>query len=1356
MRDYISLHAHSEFSNVKIIDSINRYDRSIDYCWDLGLGGVAMTEHDCVSGAIKYIKAFKKKLSKEWAKEHPDEELKTDEDYNRVAEALDFKPILGNEIYLSEEGLTEQTNDEWTKEGHPGHFYHLILLAKDAEGFKQIRQLSSAAWKRAWFRGILRTPTYPSDLEKFVSGGHLICCTACLGGVPPYYVNKIYECGEKDVDGQYKWFYELQLWLRNMEIIFGPENFFIELQPNYGPKGADQNKYNRFMLKHFWGKYNFIFSTDAHYLKAEERNIHKAFLNSKSSKDREVDDFYQCAYFMSQEEAAKYLEAESGCSAAQVQEMVNNTKRIGKMCEVYDLNHKQILATVPYEKEVELEESLMIFDDVDEETYPNFYYYLHTKEPSDHYLAELVAQGFIEKYDAKKWDLDIYYKRLEEEFWTLNEVSKKIDQHMSDYFITMSKMIDLMWNKAQSLVGPSRGSAGALLINYLLGITQINPIELDLPYVWRFLHPSRPELPDIDIDSESDKRMAVFNAIRDFFVDLGGDVINVCTFGTEGTKSAIKTAARGLDIDDDTVAYITSMIPNERGFDWSLHDCYYGNGGDRKPIAAFVAEMNSHSQLWELAQAIEGLVTRLGVHASGVVMVNSDFTEFGSYMKTTKEQIVTAYDLHDQEYAGLVKYDLLTVSALDRIRQAMNYMLEDGLIQWKGSLRKTYDAYLSPSIINYTDEEMWDMASNGMISSLFQFDTSVGSQAIKQIRPHSLKELAIANSVMRLMGDGELPLDKYVKFKTAPELWYNEMRAHQLTDEEQHLLEKYLKDRCGVADTQEVLMQMVMDPQISGFTMQEANKLRKTIAKKDFREIDAVKDLFFNKGKECGSSQNLLSYVWYVQISMSLGYSFSSLHTTGYSVIAIQEMNLARFYPIIYWNCACLSVDSSAINSSDFYNLIDENIIDIDTIDADGNGKNKMDYAKLASALDKFRKICTIKTPDINESRLSFRPLAKDNTILYGLKGITKITDPVIQQIMNNRPYKSLDDFIEKVAGRIITKDKIINLIKCGAFDNIEKIDRKDILAKFIRKICAPKQKLTLQNMSMLINNNLLPQELDDEVNVYLLTKELRKHRDESKNWYRIDELAMPIDKIEAWKAVFKKSKIAPESLSLSGLKGNWIEASKWDHFYDAEMNVCRDYIKKNQADLLNKLNQQLFDAEWNNYCSGDKLQWELDSLNFYFSGHPLTKIYKDVGVELSRLDSIIEGAVDGSFFIKGKTIPRMKLYTIIGTVIDRDKTKGVVTLQTIDGVVSLKVYKDLYSTMIAVTKNQESFFEKGVHLMVTGILRGASFIPKVYKNTGRKSIMHLILSADGQSLERVEAKEGIDTNETAGTSTNS
>lgn len=166
------------------------------------------------------------------------------------------------------------------------------------------------------------------------------------------------------------------------------------------------------------------------------------------------------------------------------------------------------------------------------------------------------------------------------------------------------------------------------------------------------------------------------------------------------------------------------MIPNERGFDWSLHDCYYGDGADKKPISAFIAEMNKYSKLWNLAQAIEGLVTRLGVHASGVVAVNGDFVEHGSYMKTNKGQLVTAYDLHDQERCALLKYDMLTVSALDRIHQCLNYMLEDGVIKWQGSLKETYDKYLSPSVIDFNNHDMWEMADDGKISSLFQL-TSV-------------------------------------------------------------------------------------------------------------------------------------------------------------------------------------------------------------------------------------------------------------------------------------------------------------------------------------------------------------------------------------------------------------------------------------------------------------------------------------------------------------------------------------------------------------------------------------------------------------------------------------------------------
>ena len=483
------------------------------------------------------------------------------------------------------------------------------------------------------------------------------------------------------------------------------------------------------------------------------------------------------------------------------------------------------------------------------------------------------------------------------------------------------------------------------------------------------------------------------------------------------------------------------MIPNERGFDWSLHDCYYGNDEDRSPIKAFKKEMDAHPDWWNLAQSIEGLITRLGVHASGVVCVNGDFINYGSYMKTNTEQLVTAFDLHDQESTGLIKYDLLTVSALDRIHQCMNYMLENGDMEWKGSLKETYNYYLNPSKLDYDTKEMWDAASQGKIRSLFQFDTAVGGQSIKYIEPTSLKQLAIANSIMRLMApEGEdQPIDIYVKYKRVPQLWYNDMKRAGLTNEEIQVLEKYLKEKNGVADSQEVVMQLSMDSKISGFSMKDANRLRKIIAKKNFKDIESMHDFYIESGKKLGTSMALLNYVWDKQFKLSFGYSFSSIHTTGYSIIAVQEMNLAYHYPSIYWNCACLSVDSSAISSQDFYNLIDEGIIEEADKDDKKKVVSKMDYAKLAAALSDFRKNTTILLPDINKSRLSFTPDPVGNTILYGLKGISKITDPVIEEIMTKRPFYSLEDFLSRVTKRTITSDKVINLIKAGAFSCIEK-----------------------------------------------------------------------------------------------------------------------------------------------------------------------------------------------------------------------------------------------------------------------------------------------------------------------------
>lgn len=504
-RKYVSLHNHTQFSNVKLIDSINRSNRMIDYAWDLGLGGIAMTDHDCLSGTLQALDYYKEKLEKQWRAQNTLLDGEKLPSYEEMSIKLDFKVLLGNEIYLSEEGLTKEAK---------GHFWHLILIAKDYEGYCQIRRLSSAAWQRAWMSGVLRTPTYPSDLLDIIKGGHVICSTACLGGYAAWcwkqYMNTTNWDSNKDLESFVKidsfekpnYFVEkLDNHLAAMEELFGKGNFYIELQPNkLEPEnnyaGQEQILYNEFMVRRYWGKYPFIFTTDSHYLKADEREIHKAFLNSKTSSDREVDEFYRYAYIMSEDEVHDLMKP--FITDEKFADMVANTKRIKEMCHFYELEQQPKLATVQFEHWDEYEEDLAVFDDVltaGENEYPNFRYFLTGESIANQYLVRLVAHGLNNKCQTS-WVLSDYIDRLEEEFWTLKEVGEKINQEMSNYFITMSKIIDICWEDAGTIVGPSRGSAGAFLINYLLDITQMNPIELDLPFVWRFLHPSRPDLPD--------------------------------------------------------------------------------------------------------------------------------------------------------------------------------------------------------------------------------------------------------------------------------------------------------------------------------------------------------------------------------------------------------------------------------------------------------------------------------------------------------------------------------------------------------------------------------------------------------------------------------------------------------------------------------------------------------------------------------------------------------------------------------------------------------------------------------------------------------------------------------------------
>lgn len=1289
-KKYASLHAHSDYSNLKVIDSINKIGDLIDGSFNKGLHAIALTDHDTLSGHVKAVQHFKSKY-------------------------LDkpFKLILGNEIYLTREGLNSENYEKGEK------FYHVLLLAKDLIGHEQLRKLSSRAWSRSFIRGVMRTPTYGSDLKEVIGSnpGHLITTTACLGGVTGSLFTAYGAAALDDIAAH----------LEKMEQLFGKDNFFIEVQPSMDEQ---QIAYNKFMVDNFWGKYPFVFTTDAHYLNEEDKDLHAQFLNSASNGDRDAENFYASAFVMSVEQISERL---NYLSEDKLEEMRLNTIRIADSVQTYDLKSPQVVPTVPVQITNEIQNKLNQLKLQIPSQYKYIHKYLNATETQDLFFIYKIFEGFVIKINDFN---DEYLQRFNDELEQVWETSITIKQPLSKYFVTMAKMIDIIWNEGDSFLGVSRGSAAGFLLNYCLGITQLDPLrqELIMPY-WRFIHKDRPELPDIDIDTEGSKRTRVFNKVKEYFNSIGGDVINVCTFGTEKSKSAIRTAGRALGVDDDIVSFMVSLVPNERGFDWTLDQCMYGDE-DHKAIPKFQEEMGREKSLWKLAYSIEGLITRLGVHASGVIAFNEDFTKHNSLMKTSRGVLVSAYNLEDTEYAGGLKYDFLTINALDKLRTTMNLLLEDGKIQWQGNLKATYDKYLLPKGLEYKDANMWAMAGRGEIVDLFQFDTSVGSQAMRSIKPQSISQLAIANSLMRLMAqdeNAELPLNTYVKFKNSEVMWYRELENSGINSDEIKILEKYLKPLSGVADSQESIMMIVMDPKITNFSVVEANGLRKAIAKKKFDTIDKIKKMFYEKGKEIGTRKKLLDYVWSVQVMRQAGYSFSVLHTMGYSTIALQEMNMAYKFPVIYWNTACLSVNAGAVNEEDYEDLIEEGIVEIEEDDENKREANKVQYGKVAAAIGKFKTELGMKIelPDVNRAKFGFTPDSEANVVWFGLKGISRIGDDLIREIINNRPYTSVDNFIEKLnktgARTLVSKDRIISLIKSGAFDKIEMRPREEIMESFILKTYDKKNRITLQNIMSLVKYEMLPIELDLEKRIFNFTKHIRKSK--VKEYYVLDETAQEFYFENNFGLDIENIKRGVEVVMA-------IDAIKWEKIYDKYMENVRKFIVENHDRLLEDYNKKAFEEEWNKYAAGNVLQWELEALNFYHSGHELNGVAKTMHNEITPIQNIKEDDVIGTFNIDGKSFPKYKIRHIIGTVLDKDKLKHTVTLSTPEGIIMIKVYRSQFSKYDQVlstvaddgTKNliQDSFFKKGVHLMVTGIKRGDMFIPKVYKEIGIAPILQI------------------------------
>lgn len=556
--------------------------------------------------------------------------IKVEKIYKKIKENHpDFKVIFGNEIYLCRNGL----NSDNFITGQD-KYYHFILLAKDSEGAKQIREISTRAWMRSYMaRGMRRVPTYYQDLVDIIHAnpGHVIGTTACLGGALGTQLLKYKENKSEEL------YSKIISWCDQMEWIFGADNFFLELQPS---ESYEQTYVNRMLIdiaNNF--HYRYIISTDSHYLKKEDAAIHAAYLNAQDG-DREVASFYATTYMMNTEELESHMDLTEG----ELEEAYSNIRRIAAMCEDYSLMKQLKIPALQWKEPktkyvadswCELMPTLMKF------------------KQSDYYGDVVLARAIVDRLIAEpSLQTKEVYAAIEDNLDKTWESSLVNNAHWSAYFLNLQRIIDVCW-EAGTLVGCGRGSGVGFILLYILGITQINPLaETVQTYSFRFLNPSRVSVLDIDTDIEGGRRADVLNAFRKQY---GQDrVANVATFRTEKSKSAILTAARGLGIDVDVAQYIASLIPADRGQLRSLDQCMYGdevNGFE--PIKQFVYEMTeNYPELWEVAHKIEDLVSGTGIHAGGIIFVDEPFVNSTALMRAPDGTICTQFDLHDCEAAS--------------------------------------------------------------------------------------------------------------------------------------------------------------------------------------------------------------------------------------------------------------------------------------------------------------------------------------------------------------------------------------------------------------------------------------------------------------------------------------------------------------------------------------------------------------------------------------------------------------------------------------------------------------------------------------------------------------------------------
>ncbi len=916
------------------------------------------------------------------------------------------------------------------------------------------------------------------------------------------------------------------------------------------------------------------------------------------------------------------------------------------------------------------------------------------------------------KIESKKNSLNINNVILDEDgYWTKIKKIETEPYNGKVYDLTVENNHNYLVNNI--IV---HNSAGGGLSHYLLGITQTNPFDSH-SYFWRFLNKGRWQLPDVDIDVVPSKREKILEETRKETGELG--CVHVCTYGVLTTKAAIKCAARGYrsteyptGIPLEEAEYLSSLVPAERGFLWTLSDTINGNPDKgRKPNKEFIKQIERYPGLKEILFKIEGLVVQAGIHASGILYPpKSNYYRYGPFMRAKNGMITTQYSLHAGEAAGGCKIDWLVTEVQSVITDCIEELQKAGYIEPKLTLRQAYNKYLAPDVLPLNDATIWDEIDKADILKLFQLDSGVGRQGTKLIKPRNIQELVAVNALIRLMAEegAERPMDKYVRFKANPQAWEEEMDSYGLTAEEKKILHKHFDASYGICYSQEQLMLVLMDKDICNFDLKASDAARKLIAKKRMNEIPAFKEKVLASAK----SKNLGRYIWDIVISPSLGYSFSDVHGYSYSMIGFQCAYLATKFPTVYWNTACLRVDAG----------LDE--------------ESSSNYAKLAKAVGNMTaRGISVKTIDINKSGYLFEPDEKNNAILFGLKALNGVSADVIPQIVDNRPYTSFEDFQEKVKAN---KPTTLALIKSGAFDEFE--DRATTMTKYLRQMSNPKKKVTMQNFQALLDNDLLPQDLNFERRVFVFNKALRKYK-KSGDYYCVN-----MNFYDFYEQFFDVNELEPYNDTLA------IPTKKWQKMYTKAMEPAKKYIQEHQEKMLEGLNNKLLQEQWDKYAAGNISTWEMEALGFYSHSHELAGINQSAYHIVSYKDLPETPEVEYTFKRNGREIPIFKTSRVMGTVVGKNVTKGQIDILTIDsGVITVKFSLDYFarynrriSDVVDGEKKivENSWFDKGTLVVVNGYRRGDTFREKTYKRTESHGL-YRINSINGSYMTMTNARYG-------------